>query len=66
MNQQPTRPTNAAPVRQPTTEALQAAINRHVARSADTVSRIPHQSRTIVSKSEVQNRAAGAVIRGQA
>lgn len=66
MSQQPTHPTNPAPVQKPSSEALQAAIDRHVARSAQTVSRIPPQLRTILSKSEAENRGAGAVIRGQA
>lgn len=38
----------------PSNDALQAAINRHVAKSAEAVARIPSQLRTIVSKSEAQ------------
>lgn len=60
MSQQPNNRTNPAPVQKPSNEALQAAIDRHVAKSAQTVSRIPPQQRTIVSKSEAQSRSAGA------
>lgn len=37
---------------------LQAAIDRHVARSEQTVARIPPHLRTILSKSEAQARSA--------
>lgn len=54
--------TNPAPVQKPSNEALQAAIVRHVAKSAQTVSRIPPQMRTILSMSEAQTRSSGGSI----
>jgi hypothetical protein len=50
MSQQPSQ-TNPAPER-PSKEALKASIDRHVARSAETVACIPPQLRTILSKTE--------------
>lgn len=48
----------------PTNEALQAAIHRHVTKAAQTVSRIPPQQRTILTKTEAQSRQAGAAVHG--
>lgn len=66
MSQQSPHRTNPAPVQKPSNEALQAAMDRHVAKSAQTVSKIPPQLRTILSKTEALNRGAGAVIHGKA
>lgn len=40
-------------ISRPLPEALQAAIDRHVAKSAETVARIPYHKRTIISKWEI-------------
>lgn len=41
-------------MKKPTKEELTAAIHRHVEKSAETVSKIPHHLRTIVSKFELK------------
>lgn len=65
MSQQSPPQANPTVVQVPSNDALQAAINRHVAKAAETVACIPPQLRTILSKSEAQTRSASTRVLGK-
>lgn len=63
MSQNPTQQVRTPTIPRAQNDALQAAIARHVAKSAQTVSRIPAQQRTILTRAEALRLNGSTIIR---